>query len=187
MNHFYENINGFMKDGNKKMFDHAISLMPQNCKWVELGAWTGKSAAYCAVELMQQEKFGKFTTLDSWHGGIELKDHNLVIEKQLKDVFLDNVAPIKDRIEIIQGISWENADKFKDNSLDFCYVDAGHTYEDVTKDLNAWYPKIKSGMYFGGDDYTKGHPGVLKAVQEFFNEKKIKVKKIGRCWFIKKP
>ena len=90
-------------------------------------------------------------------------------------------------MEPIQSISWDAACLFDDDCLDFCYVDAGHTYDDVMKDLVAWWPKIKSGSWFGGDDYTKGYPGLMTAVQEFFNGKKIKVKKLGRCWFIRKP
>ena len=65
-------------------------------------------------------------------------------------------------------------------------MDAGHTYECVTKDLNAWWSKIKRDSYFGGDDYTKGHPGVQNAVWDFFGPKKIKVNRSGRCWFVKK-
>jgi hypothetical protein len=40
---------------------------------------------------------------------------------------------------------------------------------------------------FAGDDYTKGHPGVQKAVWEFFKELNIKVRRAGRCWLVSKP
>lgn len=186
MEHFYQNINGFMNERNTVMLDCVIEKMPVKCNWVELGSWTGKSAAYCAVELMNQNKFGSFTTIDSWHGGVELKDNDLVINKSIKDVFLENMAPIKDKIKTIESISWDAAKYFTDDSLDFCYVDAGHTYEDVMKDLNAWWPKIRRGAWFGGDDYTKGYPGLQQAVFEFFVKKKIKVKKLGRCWLVQK-
>jgi len=52
------------------------------------------------------------------------------------------------------------------------------------KDLEAWWPKVKTGCYFAGDDYTKGHPGVQKAVQEFFPNKR--ARKMGRCWIVRK-
>ncbi len=187
MEHFYQNIDGFMNDRNTIMLDIVFDRMPENCQWVELGSWTGKSAAYCAVELINRNKFGRFVTVDSWSGGVELQDHGLIKNKSIKDVFLENIAPIADKVEPIQSISWDAAHLFDNDSLDFCYVDAGHTYDDVMKDLVAWWPKIKPGAYFGGDDYTKGYLGLMTAVQEFFNSKKIKVKKIGRCWFIKKP
>jgi len=115
-----------------------------------------------------------------------LKNHGLIVNKSIKEVFLENISPIKDKIETIQSISWEAAIHFEDSSLDFCYVDAGHTYEDVTKDLNTWWPKIKPGMYFGGDDYTKGYKGLQQAVWDFFDPKKIKVRRSGRCWLVQK-
>lgn len=186
MDHFYQNIDGFMSEKNTIMLDRVIDLMPSNCNWVELGSWTGKSAAYCAVELINQNKFGRFVTVDSWSGGIELQEHGLIKNKSIQDVFLENISPLKNQIEAIQSISWDAANWFEDNSLDFCYVDAGHTYEDVMKDLNAWWPKIKSQSYFGGDDFTKGHPGLQKAVVEFFQDKKIPVSRVGRCWLVQK-
>ena len=106
--------------------------------------------------------------------------------KNIKEIFYKNIQPVIDKIEVIESLSWDAAIKFDDNSVDFCYVDAGHTYECVTKDLHAWWSKIKTGSYFGGDDYTKGHPGVQNAVWDFFGPKKIKVSRSGRCWFVKK-
>jgi hypothetical protein len=187
MEHFYQNIDGFMNERNTMMLDIVIDQMPSNCQWVELGSWTGKSAAYCAVELINKNKFGRFVTVDSWSGGVELQEHGLIKNKSIKDVFLENISPLVDKIETLQSISWDAAISFEDNSLDFCYVDAGHTYEDVTKDLTAWWPKIKSGTYFGGDDYTKGYPGLQQAVWDFFRPKNIKVNRSGRCWLIRKP
>jgi hypothetical protein len=89
-------------------------------------------------------------------------------------------------IKPIESLSWDAADNFENESLDFCYVDAGHTYDCVAKDLEAWWPKIKTGSYFGGDDYAKQFPGVCQAVNEFFESKNLKVEKIGRCWLIQK-
>jgi len=65
MEHFYQNIDGFMNERNTVMLDLIIDRMPKNCQWVELGSWTGKSAAYCAVELINKNKFGRFVTIDS--------------------------------------------------------------------------------------------------------------------------
>ena len=40
-------------------------------------------------------------------------------------------------------------------SLDFCYIDAGHAVDAVTKDLNLWWPKLKVGGVFAGHDYVQ--------------------------------
>lgn len=186
MEHFYQDIEGFMNNANTIMLDKIIHLMPSNCQWVELGAWTGKSTAYCAVELINQNKFGRFVTVDSWQGCEVLKEHDLVKTNSVKDVFLNNINPIVDKLEIIQSVSWDASQQFDDESLDFCYVDAGHSYDNVLKDLNAWWSKIKIGSYFGGDDYTNEFPGLVLAVDEFFKTKNIPVEKIGRCWLVHK-
>jgi hypothetical protein len=55
------------------------------------------------------------------------------------------------------------------------------------QDLTAWWPKIRPGSWFAGDDYTKGWPGVQQAVQQFFGELGVRHDRCGRCWIVKKP
>jgi hypothetical protein len=186
MDHFYQNVEGWMSKQNTGMLDRVIELLPQNSVWVELGAWTGRSASYCVVELINKNKFFKFYCVDDWTGGIDLKETNIAKENSVKTLFLKNIEPIKSNITVIDSLSWDAAINFEDESVDFCYVDAGHTYECVANDLASWWPKIKKDAYFGGDDFTNDFPGVIKAVTEFFENKKINVEKIGRCWLVKK-
>ena len=102
MNHFYQNIEGFMGYKNTAMLDIAISKMPSSCTWVEVGAWTGKSVAYTAVELVNQNKFGKFYAVDTWDGGNELQEYEIVKNKSLKEVFFKNIEPLKNMIQTIE-------------------------------------------------------------------------------------
>ena len=187
MEHFWHTINGYMNHRNTKMLDMAIQRFPAQGTWVELGSWTGRSAAYCVVELINQGKIADFYCVDNWEGGIEHQEHDLIVTKSLREVFMKNVAAIADRIHQVDGISWEAADQFSDRSVDFCYVDAGHTYECVTNDLRAWWPKIKPGSAFAGDDYTKGYPEVCRAVHDFFDAIDQRVDRVGRCWWTVKP
>lgn len=185
MEHFYQNIDGFMNHRNLELLELALDEFPANGTWVELGSWTGKSAVYCVVELINRNKLGPFYCVDSWLGGSEHYDQKIL--KNLKQIFIDNIQPVADRVTAIESMSWEAANQFDDGCVDFCYVDAGHTYECVTNDLTAWWPKIRPGSVFGGDDYTKGYPNLCQAVQDFFQPLGIKVKKIGRCWVVRKP
>jgi len=72
--------------------------------------------------------------------------------------------------------------RFKDEELDFVYIDGNHEYSNVKKDIQLWYPKIKKGAYIAGDDYD-WHLGddVKRAVNEFFVEYDI----IERRWIAK--
>ena len=76
--------------------------------------------------------------------------------------------------------SHEAAKEFDDFSVDSIFIDAGHSYESVKKDIECWYPKMKKNSIISGHDYTEGWPGVMKAVNEFFG-KPDKVE--NSCWF----
>lgn len=187
MDHFYHNIDGYMNHRNTIMLDIVLDQFPHGGTWVELGSWTGRSTAYCVVELINRQKLGTFYCVDTWQGGAEHQDHEFVTKKSLRDQFDTNLAPIAGQYTPVESVSWEAAHAFANESVDFCYVDAGHTYSDVTQDLTAWYPKIRPGCYFAGDDYTKGWPEVQQAVWDFFKPRGIKVVRAGRCWMVTKP
>ena len=186
MQHFYQDIPGFMSHKNTVMLDMVLDQFPKSGTWIELGSWTGRSAAYCVVELLNREKLGEFHCVDSWKGEVDIAyDPDTV--QDLKKIFKQNVKPVIEYITMLNMMSWNAAKKFDDDSVDFCYVDAGHSYEAVTKDLTAWWPKMRPGAMFGGDDYTKGYPGVQQAVWDFFGPLGIKVRRAGRCWLVTKP
>jgi hypothetical protein len=67
-------------------------------------------------------------------------------------------------------LSHEAAPLFADGHFDWAYLDASHYYDDVKVDLEAWFPKVKSGGYITGDDYDRQgfwDHGVTRAVNEF--------------------
>jgi hypothetical protein len=49
--------------------------------------------------------------------------------------------------------SKEASKLFNDESLDFVYIDANHTYEAVKEDLKCWYDKVRVGGVVMGHDY----------------------------------
>ncbi|WP_417708333.1 class I SAM-dependent methyltransferase [Roseibium aggregatum] len=79
-------------------------------------------------------------------------------------------APIKH-----EGRSWEELSKF-DKYFDLIYIDAGHSYKDVTRDIEAASKAIKPDGYLMFNDYCRwsieqAEPyGVLAAVNDFANE-----------------
>jgi len=68
------------------------------------------------------------------------------------------------------GFSVETSKWIQDKSLDFVFIDANHKYEFVKEDIEAWYPKVRSGGIVSGHDYYEfksGRGGVIPAVDEF--------------------
>ena len=65
------------------------------------------------------------------------------------------------------------ATKFKDNSIDFLFLDAGHEYEDIIEDMTAWYPKVKPGGIIAGHDYYPDEPtwgGVYRGMHHLLDQ-----------------
>jgi len=80
----------------------------------------------------------------------------------------DQRAWIAGNIHKHKGLSEHLATDVEDQSLYFVYIDAGHSYAEVTKDLQAWIPKVKPGGWIGGHDFNYSQPGVTRAVMEAF-------------------
>ena len=77
-----------------------------------------------------------------------------------------------------RGVKWmlmdscDAAKLFDDESLDFVYIDADHSYEAVMKDIMAWASKVRHGGVLGGHDYSEPScGGVKRAVDEIFGDK----------------
>jgi predicted O-methyltransferase YrrM len=71
---------------------------------------------------------------------------------------------------IVQETSLNAAKVIPDSSLDFAFIDAGHTYAEVKEDIEAWAPKVRAGGIVSGHDYYEfpsGKGGVIPAVDEY--------------------
>lgn len=71
---------------------------------------------------------------------------------------------------IVKKSSVEASKFINDGQLDFVYIDAGHDYENVKADIEAWTPKVRKGGIVSGDDYYEfrsGKGGVIPAVNEY--------------------
>ena len=62
------------------------------------------------------------------------------------------------------------------NELDFVYIDGNHHYDYVKKDVEMYFPKVRQGGIFGGDNYNnKKHARVREVVDEFFKKKNYQI------------
>jgi hypothetical protein len=87
--------------------------------------------------------------------------------------------------KLIINESTKTAKEFK-NKLDYVYIDASHNYEDVLKDLDAWYPTVKKGGLLAGHDWDAEIFGVRRAVEEWAKKNDMKLENGGCDWWVQK-
>lgn len=68
------------------------------------------------------------------------------------------------RIQIMRMDTSEAAELVPDESLDFVFIDADHTYEGCKRDIENWVPKVRRGGMIAGHDAN--WPSVRKAIDE---------------------
>jgi hypothetical protein len=96
-------------------------------------------------------------------------------------IAIKNLSDYDTRYKIIRKLSVDAAKDFQDSSLDFIYLDAQHTWNACTADLNAWYHKLKVGGIMSGHDFLNAYGDiphemmfeVETAVREFIANKSI--------------
>lgn len=57
----------------------------------------------------------------------------------------------------------------------FVYVDGDHGYEACAEDIAIWWPRLAEDGILAGHDYTLEQPGVVRAVNEFADERGVAV------------
>lgn len=167
----WENIFGYFdfQDIYQEMVDNA----KDGSHFIEIGIFCGKSTAYMAMKIKESGKNIKFDAIDTFKGSDELEHQEFIKEHgDIYDIFIANMkaCEVLEYINVIKMDSVEASRLYKDETLDFIFIDASHDYESVKNDINAWYRKVKSGGILSGHDYNT-FQSVNKAVDEFFGDK----------------
>lgn len=90
------------------------------------------------------------------------------------------------KIKFIKKTSEKATNEIPDN-LDFVYIDGSHNYEDVKRDIELYYIKVKTGGIIGGHDFWADKIGVCKAVLDFADKNNLKLNgRLTDWWIIKK-
>ena len=159
-----------------------LSRAKEGAVGVELGVFTG---ALSARLLMRKDIV--LYMVDSWkqHGEgdyAESGDFHASLSQQQQDGFHDAAVNETEfatgRRVIVRSDTVEAAKWMQDESFDFVFIDADHSYNGCRNDIEAWYPKVKKGGWLCGHDYKNvDYPcfGVEKAVDEFIASKGLKL------------
>eukprot|EP00441_Pelagodinium_beii_P009559 CAMPEP_0197692210 /NCGR_PEP_ID=MMETSP1338-20131121/110767_1 /TAXON_ID=43686 ORGANISM="Pelagodinium beii, Strain RCC1491" /NCGR_SAMPLE_ID=MMETSP1338 /ASSEMBLY_ACC=CAM_ASM_000754 /LENGTH=244 /DNA_ID=CAMNT_0043274841 /DNA_START=44 /DNA_END=775 /DNA_ORIENTATION=+ len=111
-----------------------------------------------------QKWSGRYYMVDAWG---YFPRHNLkklgyfqpegpyYMKRKYMNETMDRVLAFGDRARVVRGLSVVVASSFRDEALDWIFIDAGHKYEEILADLEAWYPKVRRGGLLSGDDYVE--------------------------------
>jgi len=175
MQHFYQDLVGEDWFTYPNLYREMINKCSNDgtSHFVEVGSWKGKSACFMGVEIINSNKKIKFDCIDCW------------IDDKIYDQFISNIKPLKNTVNFFREYSINASLRYENNSLDFVFIDAFHSYDSVTEDIQYWYPKVKKGGTIAGHDFwLKTHPqyirGVNDAVIKWFRDDFISTEE--GCW-----
>jgi hypothetical protein len=104
-------------------------------------------------------------SIDMWRGdrGHDTEEYKKALRRLL---------PYRERSTVLRLSFAEALDLFPDANFDFIYVDGyAHTGQENGRTLREWWPKLKPGGLFAGDDYRDQWPLVMEEVDRFVNER----------------
>lgn len=175
------------------MYNNAIANSKDGDTLVELGSFLGKSTCYMMEKILESKKDLKFYCVDVFKitpdgrngedGAMPWNQSSNEWVKQngeeaLYEGFLKNVNSSIASSALTGHFREDSANAarhFENDSVNFVFIDASHRFENVLRDLENWYPKIKKGGMLAGHDY--GHSGdseVAQAVKFFCNKYNLK-------------
>ena len=148
-----------------------LDSLPKFSTGAELGVFAGDFSR----EILARVKPSRFFMVDLFDGEVESGDvngHNmrtLDMEKQ-QEVLEKEFAPLIQSgvMAIEKQNAWEWLANCEASSLDWCYIDTGHTYKSTVRELESAWSAVKHGGFICGHDYHAGwFPDVVQAVGEF--------------------
>lgn len=155
-----KNINGWFFENEGNWYFNICKKI-HNGKIIEIGSFEGLSLSYIKETIKTNNN-----TIYS-------------VEKHCRQRLIENTK--KWNIELICKDSYQASLTFPNNFFDLIYIDANHSYEEVKKDIINWMPKLKKTGIIAGHDYDRGWPGVIRAVNEIFqNQFNLR----GRNWIV---
>jgi hypothetical protein len=150
---------------------------------VELGVLFGQSTYYVDRWIRANKReFHKHYGIDLWKfecpsemiGVGDGTDSSFINKYTLDDIgpylhFMNTYAvPLKlyETTAFIKSDTSRASHIFDDNSVDFIFIDADHSYDGFKRDVLSWWNKCKIGGLFAGHDAD--WPGVRQAIDELF-------------------
>lgn len=156
--------------------DELLTILDKNIKVCEIGVFKGEFSKVI-LDVLQPVELHLVDIFDGQMCSGD-KDGNNITWANLNNEYELLCSKYKDykNIFIHKGFSYNIVSSFEDNYFDMIYIDGDHSYDGVKIDLQISYNKVKKGGYIFGHDYTVSmFEGVVRAVNEFCEEKGLNI------------
>jgi len=194
------------KNSDVKSVIHAINMLGTDLVGVECGVFEATSfvtilsncnikTLYGVDPYLPYQDYLRLDEIDNPYFGPDDPDSEPVMgmtEKAIELVRAVAVNKIKwsghaDKVVFYEEKSSKASKRFKDETLDFAFIDSHTTYNTTYDHMEDWYCKVKSGGLFMGHDYH--HIQVKDAVRDFRKDHAIisPISIFDDCFCWKKP
>jgi hypothetical protein len=157
-----------------------------------IGIELGVAEGVFSERILSTHKLSHLYSVDMYAGdrGHDIQQYSKAVKR---------LMPYKNNNTILKMTFEEALDLFEDEYFDFIYIDGyAHTGQDDGKTFRDWFPKLKKGGIFSGDDYSPHWPKVIEQVDKFTNSNELDLN-IIECsepnsvwsehptWWVRKP
>lgn len=144
-----------------------ISIQGENLVGLELGVYKADSFMTILENCSNIKTLYGVDSYKPYYDVFENRQISIYESEMIKaeSLLKQKYSPHTDKIKFFECSSIEAAKNIEDETLDFIFIDAEHSYDAVLQDLKLWYPKLKHGGLLSGHDYQM--ISVEKAVNDF--------------------
>lgn len=154
--------------GDKKRWDFLTTQIKENDYSIgaEIGVQAGKTFKRIVESCPNITLYG----IDVWVADKQVRLDNQPLEGKEYHKNYDklnkwiNDKKLDGRAIMIRSYSDQCLDQFKDESIDFIFIDADHSYEGVRRDTLNWSKKVRAGGLVAGHD--SGYDEIAKWLNE---------------------
>ena len=174
-------IFGWFNDNHKEALTELIKKH-QVKTVIEIGSFLGKSTAFIAKQVDKVvciDPFVFWEDKDRPNGDVAAYGGEDFFDKFWANMTTEGVSQ---KLEIHRGTSVDSlavVTNLNPNGVDLVYIDGLHDYESVLQDIKLYHSQANKVIC--GDDYDENWPGVVKAVNEYYEDD---VKHNGNFWYV---
>lgn len=144
----YNKVPSLNGDETQKVFRIGIDSCNNDDIVVEVGCYVGGMTIYMCDLVSYSKKNINFYVVDSF-----AEKQYLDNDVPMYDRFYKNTEAYTNKFQLYKKDSLECSTEFKDNSIQFLFLDTAHDSKYVKKELDVWIPKMKKGGVIAGHDY----------------------------------